>query len=306
MAAAACWLPTWLVRCHGAPSVRQPRPTCPGVRLVDIDRTVARGTGKTQTPVRTCRHICRCGVVQPVSNRRSKSLARAKGDTMTVTTLPSPVGRGSGLCPEPGPRPTRGASGAAPAGAAAGIPGGVVAHPVGPPRLGDTRPAGNDRRARSIEAEPRAARRRSRRRPGSTGRWHILPPPSRGAVRQPHVGRSLTTRSATRSALGQPGFGTAPVRLTSRGRVVVLMIVLALVLAAFSVGRATRAATATGGDSAATMVVQPGQSLWEIAGLVAPRADRRGTVATLLRLNPGVEGGVRPGKTLRVPRQVAG
>jgi LysM domain-containing protein len=53
--------------------------------------------------------------------------------------------------------------------------------------------------------------------------------------------------------------------------------------------------------SATTVVrVQPGESLWELAGRVAPDSDASSVVARIRELN-GVDGGVQPGQPLTVP-----
>jgi hypothetical protein len=46
--------------------------------------------------------------------------------------------------------------------------------------------------------------------------------------------------------------------------------------------------------------VQPGESLWELAGRVAPTSDRAAVVERIRELN-GVEGAVQPGQPLTVP-----
>ncbi|MBB4904869.1 Tfp pilus assembly protein FimV [Actinophytocola algeriensis] len=46
--------------------------------------------------------------------------------------------------------------------------------------------------------------------------------------------------------------------------------------------------------------VKPGESLWELAGRVAPRSDASVVVERIRELN-GVEGTVRPGQPLTVP-----
>jgi hypothetical protein len=48
--------------------------------------------------------------------------------------------------------------------------------------------------------------------------------------------------------------------------------------------------------------VQPGESLWELAGRVAPDSDAAAVVERIRELN-GVEGAVHPGQPLTVPVQ---
>lgn len=139
---------------------------------------------------------------------------------------------------------------------------------------------------------------RSRRRPAGA-RWEIVPSPSR-TVGPLNLGRSPAQPLAASPGPGRRRERTHPPRLTFRGRVVVCVVLAALVLAAFSLGRASGAAAHSSGGTS-SLVVQPGQTLWEIAGLVAPEADRRSTVATLVGLNSGLGTELRPGQSLRVP-----
>lgn len=100
-----------------------------------------------------------------------------------------------------------------------------------------------------------------------------------------------------------------PLRLTRRGRVVLIGIPLVLLAAILLslVGFLTSPAKAA--DSAAglsvtptiTVTVQPGQSLWAIAGTVAPQRDARDVIADIVQLNNLTGGGVVPGQQLFVP-----
>ncbi|MBI1377383.1 MAG: LysM peptidoglycan-binding domain-containing protein [Frankiales bacterium] len=80
-------------------------------------------------------------------------------------------------------------------------------------------------------------------------------------------------------------------------------------LAAFVVSIAGHSATSSAGDGPATpatttVVVQPGETLWQVARAVAPDADVRDTIARIQDLNgltgPGAAT-VRPGQSLVVP-----
>ncbi|MGH3448485.1 MAG: LysM peptidoglycan-binding domain-containing protein [Nocardioidaceae bacterium] len=95
----------------------------------------------------------------------------------------------------------------------------------------------------------------------------------------------------------------APVRLTRRGRLVLVLGVLALAFAALtllgdpalSTGQAHHAATET-------VVVKPGETLWEIAGKVAPQEDPRAVIAEIVDLNSLPDAGsIRVGQPLYVP-----
>jgi Tfp pilus assembly protein FimV len=103
--------------------------------------------------------------------------------------------------------------------------------------------------------------------------------------------------------------GSAPVRLTARGRrlarTVVVAFALLLVLAFSLVGR-TPADAGSGAvlPATSTVVVQPGQSVWQIAKSVAPGADVRDTIERIAILN-GFEDAsdlvVHPGQKLVIP-----
>ncbi len=92
---------------------------------------------------------------------------------------------------------------------------------------------------------------------------------------------------------GSAGAGaqrTGAVQLTRRGRLALLVVllavgaVLAFALSGVIAGAARRPDTgsAAGPAPTRTVVVQPGQTLWSIAQDVAPRADRRDTIARIV------------------------
>lgn len=100
-----------------------------------------------------------------------------------------------------------------------------------------------------------------------------------------------------------------PLRLTRRGRVVligiplVLLAVLLFLLAGF-LNAPAKAADSTA-DLAVTptisVTVQSGESLWAIAARVAPERDPRDVIADVVQLNNLTSGGVLPGQQLFVP-----
>jgi hypothetical protein len=105
------------------------------------------------------------------------------------------------------------------------------------------------------------------------------------------------------------GAKQAPLRLTRRGRFVffgVPLILLAALILSFS-GFLTAPAKAA--DSASelsltptvSVTVQPGDSLWAIAGAVAPERDPRDVVADIVQLNNLEAARVNPGQQLFVP-----
>ena len=94
-----------------------------------------------------------------------------------------------------------------------------------------------------------------------------------------------------------------PVRLTRRGVVVSALGValaggLLLLVAHLSAGSpAPRPATVAPG---AVVTVQPGDTLWSIAGQVAPRRDPRRVVEQIRRANHLDSASIMPGQTLKV------
>ncbi|MGJ9414122.1 LysM peptidoglycan-binding domain-containing protein [Aeromicrobium sp. CF4.19] len=109
---------------------------------------------------------------------------------------------------------------------------------------------------------------------------------------------------STISLTSYPSFSSPELRLTRRGRLVVLLAALvALVLLAVAFGPSV---TATGerGDVPATTVVtvQPGETLWQIAGDANPAGDPRETVDDIMRMNSlSGAGELQMGRELAVP-----
>lgn len=94
----------------------------------------------------------------------------------------------------------------------------------------------------------------------------------------------------------------AGVRLTRRGRFVLLALLLLLAaLAGVLVAASTGEAAAPAGP-APTVVVQPGDTLWSIAARYAPGPDPFGTIEQIRQLN-GLDGyTLQAGETLVLPR----
>ncbi|WP_088289470.1 LysM peptidoglycan-binding domain-containing protein [Kineosporia sp. A_224] len=107
---------------------------------------------------------------------------------------------------------------------------------------------------------------------------------------------------------GRREVGTRParLRLTRRGRAVVrlAMVLLGLLVTAVVVlggGRVAHADESATPVPVAYHVVQPGESLWQIAGRVAPGVDRRDTVARIVELNALESGSLEAGRRIAVP-----
>jgi LysM repeat protein len=135
----------------------------------------------------------------------------------------------------------------------------------------------------------------------------------RGAVRvagsvqlAPAARRSVTALEASRSegiAAGQ--FEARPLRLTRRGVVasavgVVLVGGLLLLVAYLSAGSAGVPAPRPAAVPGSVVTVQPGDTLWSIAGQVAPGHDPRRVVEQIREVNHLSSASLTPGQTLKV------
>ena len=111
--------------------------------------------------------------------------------------------------------------------------------------------------------------------------------------------------SSTAVVGGRAVGGTAGrVQLTRRGRLVVVLGVLAMLVVGVSIGGhvSSQAASSAGVQHARTVTVQPGESLWALAERIAPHADPRLVVARIAQINhlPGAD--VFAGQQLVVPQ----
>lgn len=94
------------------------------------------------------------------------------------------------------------------------------------------------------------------------------------------------------------------VRLTRRGRIVVVVLVVAALLTGLWLGtRQSSIASTSAADTArlGETVVPPGGTLWEIAVVADPDADPRVTVRRIMDLNGLSRPIVHPGDRLRLP-----
>ena len=97
--------------------------------------------------------------------------------------------------------------------------------------------------------------------------------------------------------------------LTRRGRLAILLVVAALLFAAFSLGRAaSQASTAVdaASDSVATAPVEqitvlPGDTLWSVAKRIAPDNDPREVVAQIRDINDLSTSELQVGQQLFLP-----
>lgn len=94
-------------------------------------------------------------------------------------------------------------------------------------------------------------------------------------------------------------------RLTRRGRVVLVLAMLLLALASFTLGRAGTSQAATDAPARVPYVsttVNAGETLWAVAKRVAPGHDPRDVVAQLQQLNHLHSAVVQAGQQLLLPR----
>jgi Tfp pilus assembly protein FimV len=101
------------------------------------------------------------------------------------------------------------------------------------------------------------------------------------------------------SAASRTQPSAAHLRLTRRGRVVIVVFTMALLLVGLTFFRVASGHADTGATQVA--VVQPGDTLWSIAARVAPQHDPRVTVAKIQVLNHLSSADLQPGERLELP-----
>ena len=111
----------------------------------------------------------------------------------------------------------------------------------------------------------------------------------------------MSTTLSTSSVSTASAAGT--VRLTRRGRAVVVAALALLLFAAFSLGRtgAEGSTSAAPAPELRTTVVLPGDTLWSVAQELAPGRDPRPVVEQIRRLNDLPGGALRAGQLLVLP-----
>lgn len=114
---------------------------------------------------------------------------------------------------------------------------------------------------------------------------------------------SAMTASLLPSDAAMRARGHAPdLRLTRRGRLVVLVAALATMFVVGLLLSATSAASdSSGGYPTRVVMVAPGDTLWEIADDVAGDDSTREMVGTIERLNDITGGGLQAGQRLVIP-----
>ena len=92
------------------------------------------------------------------------------------------------------------------------------------------------------------------------------------------------------------------VRLTRRGRLVVVAVLVGVLFAAFSLGRVgAEGSGSTAPDVTTVVTVAPGDTLWGVAQRIAPGQDPRPVVDQIRELNDLDSGGLRVGQQLVLP-----
>jgi nucleoid-associated protein YgaU len=133
----------------------------------------------------------------------------------------------------------------------------------------------------------------------------LPPPPSYSAAVAPQGGGGVqrpvaAARSATRHGGAAP---LPPLRLTARGRRAVAVLVLLLGLGVVALGGAVLGGSDGGLElmGATKVIVEPGDTLWSIAGAVAEGRDVRDVIVDIRQLNGLDTAQITPGQVLLLP-----
>ena len=117
--------------------------------------------------------------------------------------------------------------------------------------------------------------------------------PAPRQARQQPTARSTSARS------------TSGLRLTRRGRIVLMfassMFLLIAVIASGRFSADAGTSLADQGRATGVVVVQPGESLWQIASAIAPGVDPRETISLIRNLNGLGDTTVVAGQSIVVP-----
>ncbi len=124
-------------------------------------------------------------------------------------------------------------------------------------------------------------------------------------VRAPGAASHARARSSSRRSSRDTRSSVRPrLRLTTRGRLLLLALLVAFTFLLLSLGRGATGQASTeppNGPVARSVVVQPGQSLWSLARQLDPAADPREVVARLRDMNALSSDRLAAGQTLLVP-----
>ena len=135
--------------------------------------------------------------------------------------------------------------------------------------------------------------------PAATARRRRPPGPARPSARPAAKAQPVPVTARSPRSTARP---TAPLRLTRRGRSVLVLLLVVLALAwSLGSGTVSLAGTTPAVIPVRYVTVEAGQSLWSIAGQVAPGTDPRVTVAQIRELNALSSSAVTVGQQLAVP-----
>jgi hypothetical protein len=156
---------------------------------------------------------------------------------------------------------------------------------------------GSVRSRRPLPTSPIPARGRPRSQPAPVPSRTEQQEPSRGAPVWSKAGAPSVSPPARRPA-------GSSLRLTTRGRVVIVAILVAPLLLMLSL--LFRSQVDASSDPAAprpypVIVVQPGDTLWTIADRVAPDRDPRAVIHQIREINSLPSASIRAGQRLAVP-----
>lgn len=105
--------------------------------------------------------------------------------------------------------------------------------------------------------------------------------------------------------LTHPSSATSRLRLTRRGRAVLTGLVAVPLIAATVFAGLNGGGAMASRDAAttvfATVTIQPGESLWDVAQDAAPASDPRDVVRRIMDLNQLESAVVQPGQRLAMP-----
>ncbi len=113
--------------------------------------------------------------------------------------------------------------------------------------------------------------------------------------------RTHAQRPTAASAAGTLAAIPQGIRLTRRGRLVLLALLAVLLIGLLGVTRSAVAWAEPSGPVTRTVVVQAGDSLWGIARTVDPQRDPRAVIAEIEELNNLDAAPVVAGQALLVP-----
>jgi LysM repeat protein len=116
---------------------------------------------------------------------------------------------------------------------------------------------------------------------------------------------TMTTIQLTSSSAYRSSAATPRLRMTARGRRVLMTLVVVPLLVIVAL-LALNGGLATASNEAVTQTyvsVQQGESLWQLAEQVAPKADPRDVIADIVSLNGLASSDVVAGQRLAIPAQ---